>query len=126
MDREFAGFVTDFEPGVAEDASIRLTAYTPRFLDYAYSTSKPGTVVFSEIYYPFGWKASVDGIPAEHFRVNYTLRAMNVPAGEHTIHFEFDPDSVRKGDTIAIVMVCLMYLITFGLIGYCIYRRRRG
>jgi len=126
LDREFEGFVKDFEPGVAEDASIVLTEYTPRYLDYSYSSSQPGTVVFSEIYYPFGWKASIDGVPAEHFRANYTLRAMNVPAGKHTIHFEFDPDSVRKGDAVAVVLVSLMYLIIAGIIGSCIYRRRRG
>ena len=109
VDRSFAPFVTDTEPGIAEDATVQLTAYTPKQLDYECSSSQPGTIVFSEIYYPYGWKASIDGQPVDHYRVNYTLRALNVPAGSHHITFIFDPDSVRKGDTIATICIVLMY-----------------
>ena len=77
--------------------------------------------MFSEIYYPYGWKASIDGEPVDHYRVNYMLRALNVPAGSHAIHFEFDPDSVRKGDTIATVFIVLMYLLSVGIIGYGVW-----
>ena len=48
---------------------------------------------------------------------------MNVPAGQHKIHFVFDPDSVRKGDTIAIIFCILMYLITFGIIAAALVKR---
>ena len=123
---DFSGCIKDFEPGIAEDASIRLTKYTPKSLDYEYSTSAPGTLVFSEIYYPFGWKASIDGAPAEHFRANYTLRAMNVPSGNHSIHFEFDPDSVRKGDRIAMACVFIMYAACLAIIAISIVRKRKG
>lgn len=125
VDREFAGCVKNLNPGIAPDAEVSLTCYTPRYLDYSYSTSQDGTIVFSEIYYPFGWKASIDGNPVEHYRVNYTLRALDVPAGQHTVHFEFDPDSVRRGDMIATVMVCLMYLIMIGIIGFWLLRKKR-
>ena len=111
VDRPFEAFVTHPHPGVAEDADVRLTSYTPKQLDYEYTSSQPGTLVFSEIYYPHGWKATIDGQPADHFRVDYTLRALNVPAGSHHITFLFDPDSVRKGDAIAIVCVVLMYVL---------------
>ena len=116
VDRPFERFVTDPEPGIADDASIRLIACTPKQLDYTCTSSQPGTVVFSEIYYPHGWKASIDGQPAEHFRANYTLRAMNVPAGTHHITFLFDPDSVRKGDAIATACVVLMYALILAAI----------
>ncbi len=79
--------------------------------------------MFSEIYYPHGWKATIDGTPAEHFRVNYMLRAMNVPAGKHQIHFVFDPDSVRKGDTIAVSFCVLMYLLVLGIIAAALWKR---
>ena len=111
LEREFEAFASNPDPGIAEDAEVRLTAFTPKQLDYEYTTSKPGTIVFSEIYYPHGWKASIDGTPAEHFRVNYLLRALNVPEGSHHITFIFDPDSVRKGDRIATVCVVVMYLL---------------
>ena len=62
-------------------------------------------------------------MPADHFRVNYMLRAMNVPAGQHHIRFVFDPDSVRKGDTIAIIFCILMYLVTLGIVAGALWKR---
>jgi uncharacterized membrane protein YfhO len=90
-------------------------------MHYTSRSSVPGTVVFSEIYYPHGWKATIDGQPADHYRVDYMLRALNVPAGEHQIVFDFDPDSVRKGNAIALVFVALMYLLIVGCAGKGIY-----
>lgn len=120
--KEFAKYVKNFTPKGA-DWGIRLTKYTPRAIDYVCDSNDGGTIVFSEIYYPYGWKATLDGKPVNHFRANYILRAMNVPAGHHDIHFEFDPDSVRKGDAIALTCVILMYLICFGIIGLSVYKR---
>ena len=122
LDKEFAEYVTDFTPERDPMASVRLTKYTPRYLDYEYSTNTPGTIVFSEIYYPYGWKATIDGQPVDIFRVNYMLRAINVPAGNHTIHMEFDPDSVKKGDTIAMVCIVIMYATILIVIGLAIFR----
>ncbi len=92
-------------------ASVKLTSYSPKALEYEAHSSQPGTIVFSEIYYPHGWKAKIDGQPAEHFRVNYLLRALNVPAGQHHITFEFLPDSVEKGNWLSMFFVIVMYLI---------------
>ncbi len=117
LDKTFADHVSNTQPGIAPDAEVHLTAYTPKQLDYDYTTSQPGTIVFSEIYYPYGWKASIDGAPVDHYRVNYTLRALNVPAGEHHITFLFDPDSVRKGDRIATICIVIMYLTILAAIG---------
>jgi uncharacterized membrane protein YfhO len=125
LDREFASYVEDFTPEHDPTAMVRLTKYTPRYIDYEYATGKPGTIVFSEIYYPYGWKATVDGKPVDIFRVNYMLRAINVPAGTHSIHMEFDPDSVKKGDTIAMVCIIIMYNIILLLIGFALFRAVR-
>ena len=122
FDKSFASYVTDTQPGIAPDAKVHLTAYTPKQLDYEYTSSHPGTIVFSEVYYPYGWKASIDGQSVDHYRVNYLLRALNVPAGSHHITFLFDPDSVRKGDTIATACVILMYLLILAGIGLGIWR----
>ena len=129
LDKEFAGYVTDFTPERDPEATVHLTKYTPRYLDYEYSTSKPGTLVFSEIYYPYGWKATIDGQPADIYRVNYVLRAINVPAGAHSIHMEFAPSSVKKGNTLAMVCIFIMYatilLVTiFSLLS--VVRKRKG
>ena len=126
LDKSFADYVSDTNPGIAPDAEVHLTAYSPKQLDYEYTTSQPGTIVFSEIYYPYGWKASIDGNPVDHYRVNYTLRALNVPAGSHHITFLFDPDSVRKGDNIATVCIIVMYLTIFAAIVLgCLYLVRK-
>ena len=116
VDRQFADFVKDPHPGIAPDASVELTYFRPRKVEYDSHSSADGTIVFSEIYYPYGWKASIDGNPVDHFRANYTLRALNVPAGDHHIIFIFDPDSVRKGDTIALTCIIAMYLLILAAI----------
>lgn len=96
--------------------NVQLTVYAPDYVEYDYNTSKDATLVFSEIYYPYGWKAYIDGNEAEYFRCNYMLRAMNVPAGSHHIRFEFRPESVAKGNTISMICVVLMYLMIIGCI----------
>lgn len=124
-DREFASFAQNAVHGHDSLASVVLTEYTPRTLDYECSSTKGGTLVFSEVYYPYGWKAYIDGKPAEHFRVNYILRALNVPAGGHKIHFEFAPDSVRKGEPISAICIFTMYALILGCIVLGIIRLRR-
>ena len=117
LDKSFAQYLPDYEPLIPEGASVVLNKYTPKELDYTCSSSQPGTIVFSEIYYPYGWKATIDGQAVDHYRVNYMLRALNVPAGQHNIHFIFDPESVRKGDTIALICIIIMYLACVVIIG---------
>ena len=126
LDKEFASYVEDFTPEHDSTAVVRLTKYTPRYIDYEYTTDKPGTIVFSEIYYPYGWKATIDGTPADIYRVNYMLRAINVPAGKHCIHMEFSPDSVKKGDTIAMVCIIIMYTTILLVIGFALFRAIRN
>ena len=109
----FGSYADGFKPA-GEGAQVHLTTYKPDILEYECDSPDGGTIVFSEIYYPFGWKVTVDGAPAEHFRANYTLRAMNVPAGSHRIRFEFCPDSVRKGDILSLACIILM----FGLMAF--------
>ena len=129
LDKEFASYVENFVPGHDSEANIRLTKYTPKYLDYEYTASKPGTIVFSEIYYPYGWMATIDGRPADIYRVNYMLRAINVPEGTHRIHMEFAPSSVKKGDTLAMLCVFIMYatiLLVIALALLNIVRKRKG
>ncbi len=127
LDEEFSEYVQSLTLERDPSATVRLTKYTPRYLDYEYSTTKPGTIVFSEIYYPYGWKATIDGVPADIYRVNYMLRAINVPAGKHIIHMEFDPDSAKKGDAIAMVCVFIMYatILTVIILGVVRVVRKR-
>lgn len=126
-DVKFKDFVKDFKPNHDSTATIKLTKYAPDYVEYDYSANEKGTVVFSEIYYPYGWKAYIDGKATDHFRANYTLRAMNVPAGKHHIRFEFRPDTVAKWGKVQIACISFIYLTILGSIGYGIFRivRRR-
>ena len=91
-------------------ATIQLVAYEPNYLKYEVNSEKGGTVVFSEIYYP-GWQSTIDGQAVSHGRANYILRAMNVPAGKHTVEFTFDPASLHTTETIAFVALGLLVLL---------------
>ena len=88
-------------------STIRLTDYEPNRLVYKVSTPKDGVVVFSEVYYP-GWQATIDGQPVDITRADYILRAMNVPAGEHTIEMWFNPQSIHVTESIAYVALALL------------------
>ena len=126
-DVKFKDFVKGFRPGHDSTAKIKLTKYAPDYVEYDYEAQENGTVVFSEIYYPYGWKAYINGKPADHFRANYTLRAMNVPAGKGHIRFEFRPDTVEKWGKVSVAFSYAIYLIIIGIAGFGIYKmvRRR-
>lgn len=126
VDRQFSDFVTGKSVAHDSTATVSLTKYTPRYIDYESNASNDGTIIFSEIYYPYGWKAYIDNKPVQHFRANYALRALNVPAGRHYIHFEFAPDSIAKGETISIACICAMYLIALLVIAAAIIRKRKS
>jgi hypothetical protein len=125
LDAKFANFVKDFIPGKDTTAHVTFLSYTPKALEYQTFSEKAGIVVFSEIYYPYGWHAYIDNQPVEHFRVNYALRAINVPAGEHHIRFEFKPDTLKKAEPISILCIVIMYGTILGAIVYGIVKDRK-
>mgnify|MGYP002563508068 CR=1 FL=1 len=90
-------------------STIQLTSYEPNRLVYKASTPKDGVVVFSEIYYP-GWQATIDGQPVDIARADYILRAINMPAGEHTIEMWFDPQSIHVTESIAYAALALLLI----------------
>jgi len=97
-------------------ASIILTNNEPGNLKYKSSSSKDAFIVFSEMHYPEGWIAKIDGVEQPHFNVDYILRGMAVPKGTHSIEFVFDPPVVRLGGSIQwISFLVLMSLMAFGI-----------
>ena len=121
---DFKQYVDGFRPA-AQGSSIKLSSYAPDVLTYTSQSTADGTVVFSEIYYPYGWKAYIDGKPADIFRANYLLRAMNIPAGQHEIRMEFRPDSIRLGNTVSTLFIVIMYSTVLGLIIGTLVKRRQ-
>lgn len=96
---------------VAPGDSLTLVSYTPNKIEYQSHTSTDVIGVFSEVWFPWGWKATIDGRPAPLGRVNYVLRAMSIPAGSHRITMTFAPDSLRTTGGIAYACVSIIYLL---------------
>lgn len=93
------------------------TSYAPNRLTYKSSAATDRVSVFSEVYFPWGWEATIDGKPAEIARVNYVLRAMVIPAGEHEIIMTFDPRTVHSTVTVATVAIIIIYLLAIAAVG---------
>jgi hypothetical protein len=100
-------------PG-AEADKIELTSYEPNELIYKYTSGSERLVVFSEIYYPAGWKAYIDGAEKSYFRTNYVLRGMIVPGGNHEIKFIFAPASYYVGNKISLASSLIFILLLAG------------
>ncbi|TGV01600.1 YfhO family protein [Flavivirga rizhaonensis] len=98
--------------------SIDLVEVKPNYLKYKSKNTNEGFAVFSEVYYGNGWKIFVDGEERSHIRVNYTLRGMPLPAGNHTIEFKFDPEVVKTGSNIALASSVLFGILLLGGLFY--------
>lgn len=101
-------------PKKAASAKIELTSYKPNELQYIATNPNNGFAVFSEMYYKNGWNAYIDGKLTEHYRVDYALRGLPIPAGKHTIVFKFEPQVVKTGSTIALISFVLMLVLIAG------------
>lgn len=123
-DRKFAREIGDKVVAPVAGDTIYETAYKPDELTYRYRSQNGGLAVFSEIYFPWGWHVTVDGQPVEMGRVNYVLRAVNLPAGEHEVIFRFDPKSVHTTETIAYISLILIFA-SFVWIGMSAWRKRK-
>lgn len=104
------------------------TTYAPNRLTYHSKATGPRLAVFSEIYFPWGWTATVDGKPVEIGRVNYVLRAIQVPAGNHRIEFAFHPASVDNAETCSIISTSVIYVLVIAAVVMLViaYRRRKN
>ncbi len=107
---------------VAPGDTIYETTYAPNRLSYKARTTHGGVAVFSEIFFPWGWQATVNGIPTDIGRVDYVLRALRIPAGDNEIVFTFDPKSTRVTNAIGITSVVLIYLLAVAALGLFAFR----
>lgn len=113
IDKQFESNITshipNLNPALDSTAKITMSEYRVNLQQYKYSASAPGVAVFSEIYYPKGWTAYVDGVETPYFRANYILRAMVLPAGDHTVEFRFTAPNYSTLSTIT--LICSLLLI---------------
>jgi len=125
VDRKFGDqVVVNDNPGSPSD-TIYLTSYRPDLLTYKAELLSDRVAVFSEIYYPNGWQAYIDDVPADHFRTDYVLRGMIVPAGSHTVTFKFEPQSYKTGNKVSLAssVLLLLMLIYAAVTGFTALRK---
>lgn len=115
-------------PDITADsaASVRIIVHKPNYLKYESEAGNEGLAVFSEIYYPEGWKATIDGKEASILRADYVLRALIVPAGKHTIEFRFEPASYMTGDKVTMASSWLLLLLVIGCLGITLKKEPDG
>ncbi len=105
-------------PVVDSSAFIKLKQNLNDKIDYTFHSATPQFAVLSEVYYPLGWDAYIDGKKADYVKTDYVLRGMYVPAGDHEIEFRFEPQSFYTGRTITIIANLLVILAIIFAIGF--------
>ena len=101
-------------------SSISLVAHKANELRYKASVSSTAFAVFSEMHYPHGWQAYIDEVEVPHYRVNYALRGLIIPSGQHDVVFRFAPDVIARGTRIQLAgygIFALLIILSFAPIG---------
>lgn len=105
-------------------AMVEIESYSAREIVFNVETDAPRLLVASEIFYPAGWQASVDGEEVPIYRADYLLRAVPVPEGRHEVVMRFEPASHRIGAWVSGLSALAVYGLTIALVGLSWYRRR--
>ena len=114
-----------YAPAPSDSAStaVELQRFSPRQIVWQVQTDRPRLLVVSEVFYPKGWRATVDNAETEIVRVNHVLRGVWIPAGEHLVTMEFSPGSHHTGLTLSWIATLLVYLGALALGGLMWYYR---
>ncbi len=124
-DKKYADIIGTPLPIAAGD-TIYETSYAPNKLTYKAHTANGGIALFSEVYFPWGWKATVNGKETPIGQADYVLRALRLPAGDSEIVMTFEPETVNKANNIAMASVILIYLLALGALTKWILSRVKG
>lgn len=116
--------IAGVNPSTDSAAVIKLESYDNDVIKYSTNAASPQFAVFSEIYYPAGWNAYVDGKQTPYAKVNYALRGMPVPAGKHEIVFKFEPSSYYTGQKLIYVGNVLFYIAIAGAV-FALWKQRK-
>ena len=117
-----AGYVHD---STAEISLVTEKPYNPNSRKYSVRTSNNVLAVFSEIYYSPDWRAYIDGNPAEYVRADYLLRAMEIPAGEHTIEFRNEAPTFHKWEMVELISSIFLVVLIAGAI-FINFRKKKS
>jgi hypothetical protein len=105
---------------------IKLKEYDNDQIIYDFKSNNAQFAVFSEIYYPAGWNAYVDGKSMPYSKVNYFLRGMEIPAGSHEITFKFEPEVYNRSSNIANLSGWAFYIVVIGGISMFLINQRKS
>lgn len=125
VESQFASELAGKKLGYDDKATIELVSYKPNEMVYKTKSSVDALAVFSEIYYPQAWNASIDGQPTSHFRSDWLLRTMVVPAGEHTVVFRCDANTYWTLRNLGSTVSLLLLLALIGVVAYSAYSELR-
>jgi len=124
---EFGGLSETYvHDSTARIALISDEVYNPNLRKYSVSTNNDALAVFSEIYYAPDWRAYIDGNPAEYFRANYILRAMLIPAGNHTVEFRNEAPTFHKWEKVEIVSSTFLAIFIIVALVMHFWRKRKS
>ena len=124
IDQCFAEQLANISSDEAAGSQIEMIEYMPNYLKYnAQVNSGTLLAVFSEIYYPKGWTAYIDGVEFEHLRANYVLRALPIPEGVHEVEFKFEPESYFIGDKVSLASSIIL-LLAMAAVGFMEFRKK--
>ncbi|SEO78822.1 hypothetical protein SAMN05192574_11325 [Mucilaginibacter gossypiicola] len=115
VDKQYKSVIDEKTLGAgAGEGKIELTSYSPDHMIYKSGSTASQIAVFSEVYYNKGWKMYIDGVEKPYFRADYLLRAAQIPVGNHTIEFKFEPASYYTGEKISLAGSILLVLALGG------------
>ena len=126
VDKRFSAQLSGFTPQTDSTATIQLDSYRPNKLVYSSEAQTEQLAVFSEIYYQPGWKVTIDGKQVDHFRADWILRAMRIPAGKHEIVFEFKPEGYIVAANVSAYSSFLILLMLIAAVGYSIWNELKN
>lgn len=118
--------VEDLEAWYTASGDIELVEYAPNYLKYEYTAPAEALCIFSEIYYPEGWTAYIDGKEASYFSANYILRGMVLPEGEHTVEWKFKAPNWGVATAITGIASWLILLSLVAIAAIYAYRWYKG
>lgn len=129
VDKRFENQLQNIVFQTNDSVSIKLIDYKINDLKYKIRSNSEKVIVFSEIYYNDGltfWEAFIDGQPVQHFRANYILRALRVPAGEHDVEFIFKPKAYKALDKVSLICTLALLVLCLGALAWAIFTNVRN
>jgi uncharacterized membrane protein YfhO len=123
---QWAVVESDHKPATQPDSSaqVKVNSYEANEITITTNRKSSGFMVLSEIYYPAGWKATIDGKPADIYKTDFVLRGIEVPGGNHHIKFTFKPASAHTGSILSWLGHGLLGCLFIAAV-FFIYRRER-